>query len=99
MCTLRKAGEVLPIRALSSCSFPRRITTRYPIGRRTYWWPAGAAIAGLRVQLIERLAPGIRRELTASLRRKSLRGLWRDLDISEDDIAQVRREMWGNFPY
>jgi len=32
--------------------------------------------------------------------RRSLRGLWKDLDIrlSEDDIAQARREMWGNFP-
>jgi len=32
--------------------------------------------------------------------RRSLRGLWKDLDVhlSEDDIAQARREMWGNFP-
>lgn len=27
-------------------------------------------------------------------------GLWADLDIeiTEEDIAQVRQEMWGNFP-
>ena len=32
---------------------------------------------------------------------KSLRGLWKDLgmDITADDIAQARREMWGNFPH
>lgn len=32
--------------------------------------------------------------------RKSLLGLWADLDIhiTEEDIAQARREMWGNFP-
>ncbi len=32
--------------------------------------------------------------------RRSLRGLWKDLniDITEEDIAQARREMWGNFP-
>ena len=32
--------------------------------------------------------------------RRSLKGLWADLkiDITEDDIAEVRREMWGNFP-
>jgi len=32
--------------------------------------------------------------------RKSLRGLWADLNISvsEEDIAEVRREMWENFP-
>jgi len=31
---------------------------------------------------------------------RSLRGLWEDLniDITEEDIAQARREMWGNFP-
>ena len=30
----------------------------------------------------------------------SLRGLWADLNIhiTEEDIAEARREMWGNFP-
>jgi hypothetical protein len=32
--------------------------------------------------------------------RRSLRGLWKDLniDITEEEIAEARREMWGNFP-
>jgi hypothetical protein len=32
--------------------------------------------------------------------RRSLRGLWADLgvDISPEDIAEARREMWGGFP-
>ena len=32
--------------------------------------------------------------------RRSLRGLWKNLNIqiTEQDIAEVRREMWGNFP-
>jgi len=32
--------------------------------------------------------------------RRSLRGLWKDLNfqITDEDIAQARREMWGNFP-
>jgi hypothetical protein len=32
--------------------------------------------------------------------RRNLRGLWKDLniEITEEDIAQARREMWGNFP-
>jgi mRNA-degrading endonuclease RelE of RelBE toxin-antitoxin system len=32
--------------------------------------------------------------------RRSLRGLWANLNINitEEDIAQARREMWGNFP-
>jgi len=30
----------------------------------------------------------------------SLKGLWADLDIqiTEDDIAEARKEMWGDFP-
>ncbi len=30
----------------------------------------------------------------------SLRGLWKDLNIhiTDDDIAEARREMWGNVP-
>lgn len=31
---------------------------------------------------------------------RNLRGLWADLNIhiTEEDIAEARREMWGNFP-
>ena len=33
-------------------------------------------------------------------RRRSLKGLWADLgtEISPEDIAEARREMWGGFP-
>lgn len=32
--------------------------------------------------------------------RRSVKGLWADLGvrITEEDIAEVRREMWKNFP-
>ncbi|MFB2934965.1 DUF2281 domain-containing protein [Aerosakkonemataceae cyanobacterium BLCC-F154] len=32
--------------------------------------------------------------------RSNLYGLWSDLDIeiTEADIAEIRQEMWGNFP-
>jgi hypothetical protein len=32
--------------------------------------------------------------------RQSVEGLWADLGvhITEEDIAEARREMWGNFP-
>jgi hypothetical protein len=30
--------------------------------------------------------------------RESLRGLWQGLNITDEDIADVRREMWSNFP-
>jgi EAL domain-containing protein (putative c-di-GMP-specific phosphodiesterase class I) len=33
-------------------------------------------------------------------RRRSLKGLWADLgvEVSSEDIAAARREMWGGFP-
>ena len=30
--------------------------------------------------------------------RKSLHGLWADQHVSDADIAESRREMWGDFP-
>jgi hypothetical protein len=32
--------------------------------------------------------------------RRSLRGIWADLNVkvTEGDISEARREMWGNFP-
>lgn len=36
----------------------------------------------------------------AGCSRRSLEGLWADLgvDVSDEDIAEARREMWGGFP-
>jgi hypothetical protein len=53
-----------------------------------------------KARLIERIVPDIERELKAgqSAPRKSLRGLWRGLDITTEEIAQARRDMWGSFP-
>ena len=53
-----------------------------------------------KARLVERIVPDIERELKAArpTPRKSLRGLWRGLDITEEEIAEARREMWGNFP-
>ena len=53
-----------------------------------------------KARLVERIVPDIERELKAARPTpgKSLRGLWRGLDITEEEIAEARREMWGNFP-
>jgi hypothetical protein len=53
-----------------------------------------------KVRLIERVAPQLERELQAieDRPRLSLRGLWKGIDVSAEDIAEVRREMWSNFP-
>ncbi len=53
-----------------------------------------------KVRLVEKVAPDIKREITASQAkpRKSLRGLWRGVDITDADIAEIRQQMWGGFP-
>ena len=40
------------------------------------------------------------REKAGKTPRRSLRGLWADVDVkvSDNDIAAARREMWGDFP-
>ncbi|MGK7876329.1 MAG: hypothetical protein AB4426_24445 [Xenococcaceae cyanobacterium] len=53
-----------------------------------------------KVRLIEQVTPQIKQgvKVAPGKPRKSLRGLWQGLDITESDIAEARREMWGNFP-
>ena len=53
-----------------------------------------------KVRLIQQVAPQIEHELAATppKPRKSLRGLWKGSNISELDIAQMRQEVWSNFP-
>ena len=53
-----------------------------------------------KVRLIEEITPQIKRELAKgeAKPRKSLRGLWRGLDITADNITEMRQEVWHNFP-
>lgn len=55
-----------------------------------------------KVRLVERLAKTLEVELDAVPKKpkRSLLGLWADsgIAISEEDIAEARREMWSNFP-
>lgn len=62
--------------------------------------------AAAKIQAIERLAGMLDREITAFTQPpaepvplKTFYGLWGDLkvDISEDDFAEIRREMWADF--
>ncbi len=48
--------------------------------------------------LIECLAVEIERDSRTAQPRKSLRGLWKGAEITDEDIAEIRREMWTNFP-
>lgn len=45
-------------------------------------------------------AESLRGQKASGNPRRSLRGLWNhfDIKITEEDIAEARREMWGNFP-
>ncbi len=42
----------------------------------------------------------LKKETVPKHPRLSVKGLWADLgvDITEEDIAEARREMWSNFP-
>ncbi len=53
-----------------------------------------------KVRLIERITPQIERELSATQpgQRTPVGGLWESLNVTDEDIAEVRAEMWDNFP-
>ena len=51
-----------------------------------------------KIRLLERLASEIERDLQTVTPRKSLRGLWKGADITDEDITEMRREMWADFP-
>lgn len=53
-----------------------------------------------RIRLIEQITPLLKRDLvvTPSQPRTSLRGIWKEIDISDEDIASVKAEMSLNFP-
>ena len=55
-----------------------------------------------KIRLIERMAPEIERDLLGQRppRRRSLLGLCADLGPapSSEDIDEIRREMWADFP-
>ncbi len=53
-----------------------------------------------RIRLIEQITPQLKRDwvVVSSQPRKSLRGIWKGIDISETDLAEVKAEMSSNFP-
>ena len=53
-----------------------------------------------RIRLIEQITPQLKLDfvLVSSQPRKSLRGIWKEIDISEADLAEVKAEMSSNFP-
>ncbi|MGB5712387.1 MAG: hypothetical protein WBM44_15930 [Waterburya sp.] len=52
------------------------------------------------IRLIEQITPQLKRDLVImpSQHRRSLRGIWKEIDISEADLAEVKAEMSSNFP-
>ncbi len=51
-----------------------------------------------KIRLFERLAPEIERDLQTTKPRESLRGLWQGVNVTDEDIAEMRHEMWADFP-
>lgn len=47
-----------------------------------------------------RFVESLQEESTGKSPRRSLSGLWKDMGfhVTDEDIAEARREMWGNFP-
>ncbi len=53
-----------------------------------------------KVRLIEQLAPQIEQELKPRdhAGRRPLLGLWRGLELCEEEIDRARRDAWAEFP-
>jgi hypothetical protein len=53
-----------------------------------------------KVRLIEQIVPEIERDLIKrqDTSRQSLRGLWQGVEITDEEIAEARAEMWVRFP-
>lgn len=50
------------------------------------------------LRLIERLAPRIARGLHSTAPRRSLRGILKGVEVTDEDIRQMRHEAWRSFP-
>ncbi len=53
-----------------------------------------------KVHLVERVVVTLESDLTSkpTKTKRSLYGIWSDVNVSEEDIDQARDEMWGDFP-
>jgi hypothetical protein len=53
-----------------------------------------------KIRLVEDVMVTLEKDLSeqGKMPRKSLYGLWADVDVSAEDISAARSEMWGNFP-
>ncbi|MCA9428197.1 MAG: hypothetical protein KC964_26140 [Candidatus Omnitrophica bacterium] len=49
---------------------------------------------------VREFAEGLQRQKAERPPLRSLEGLWAkyDFDLTDEDIKEARREMWGNFP-
>ena len=51
-----------------------------------------------KAELLEWLAAETEEENTPIKPLRELLGLWKGVHITDEDIEEARREMWGNFP-
>ncbi len=53
-----------------------------------------------KVQLIRGMTDQVEQDLKGikKAQNRSLRGIWKGLDITDREIRENRKEMWGNFP-
>ncbi|MBC7870611.1 MAG: hypothetical protein H7Y09_07205 [Chitinophagaceae bacterium] len=53
-----------------------------------------------KIRLVEQVMSTLEDDLREADKkpRRSLYGLWSDVSVSSEDIDEIRREMWKNFP-
>jgi hypothetical protein len=53
-----------------------------------------------KVRLVEEVMALLEEDLAQSqhVPKRSMYGIWKDVHITEEDIDEIRQEMWANFP-
>jgi hypothetical protein len=51
-----------------------------------------------KVRLVEQVMAILEQDLNQKKPKRSLYGLWSDVNVSAEDIDQAREEMWRSFP-
>jgi hypothetical protein len=53
-----------------------------------------------KVRLVEEIMAWLEEDLTQQplTPKRSLYGIWKDVHITDEDIDEIRQEMWANFP-
>ena len=51
-----------------------------------------------KVRLVEQVMATLEQDLSQKQAKKSLYGIWSELDLSSEEIDEVRQDLWDKFP-